>query len=185
MNIFLGVTLYQSFISDEFYHFMMNEYSNLEQYERLYQNENYWNGSDYSFIKDSTHSYIESNLKKHTKEYIGSDNIKLLNQWINIQAHDGYLPTHKHTGNISYAMYLKIPEYLKNYKDKRPNDLKYVEGSIQFNYGHDTSIFPSHTLIHPEEKMILMFPSEVQHYVYPFRDRESLRISVSGNITLL
>jgi hypothetical protein len=184
MNIFLGVSLYQSFISDEFYNFLMQEYKNLDSYEQLHQNENQWNGSDYVFVKDSTREYIQNELSKHTKEYVGLDRIKLSSQWINIQAHDGYLPTHKHTGNISYAIYLKIPEYLKNYKNKRDNDLRYVEGAIQFNYGHDTSLFPSYSLIHPEEKMILMFPSEVQHYVYPFRDRENLRVSVSGNITL-
>lgn len=181
-SIFLGVKIHQSTISDEFYNFLMTEYDNVESYERLYQNENFWGGSDYTFIKESTKEYIQENLRSHVKDYIGTTHVHLMNQWINIQAHDGYLPTHKHTGNISYVIYLKVPEYLNNYNGKRPNDIKYAEGAIQFNYGHENSLFPANTIIHPEEKMILMFPSEVQHYVYPFMDKESLRVSVSGNL---
>jgi uncharacterized protein (TIGR02466 family) len=184
-NIFLGINIYQSTISDDFYNFLLNEYNNLESYEKLYQNENFWGGSDYTFLKDSTRDYIQSNLIAHVKQYINTTDVSLRNQWINIQAHDGYLPTHKHTGNISYVIYMKIPDYLKNYKDKLPNDIKYAEGAIQFNYGHETSLFPCSTTVHPQEKMILMFPSELQHYVYPFRDRESLRVSISGNLQFI
>ena len=59
---------------------------------------------------------------------------------------------------------------------------KYVEGCIQFNFGYETSLSLAHIPIKPEEKMILIFPSEVYHYVYPFRDRESERVSISGNL---
>ena len=182
MSIFLGITIYQSTISDDFYSFLLKEYDNLQSYEKLYQNENFWGGSDYRFVKDSTRDYIQSNLITHVKHYINTINVSLRDQWINIQAHDGYLPTHNHTGNISYVIYLKVPDYLKNYKDKLPNDIGYSEGAIQFNYGHETSLFPCNTMIKPEEKMILIFPSEVYHYVYPFRDRESERVSISGNL---
>lgn len=181
-SIFLGVNIYQSHISNDFYNFLLSEYNNIETYERLHQNENFWGGSDYIFVKDSTRNYIQTNLIHHVKDYIDITNVSLMNQWINVQAHDGYLPTHKHTGNISYVIYLKVPEYLSNYNGKRRNDISYAEGAIQFNYGHETSLFANNMVIQPENKMILMFPSELQHYVYPFRDRESMRVSISGNL---
>ena len=180
----LGINIYKSNISTEFYKFLETEYSKIESYERLYQNENYWGGSDYIFIKDSTREYIKNNLTPHLKSYgIGKD-FTIRNQWLNVQAHDGYLPTHRHSGNISYVIYLKIPKYLNNYNGKRPNDIRYAEGSIQFNYGHPNSIFPNNLVVHPEERNILLFPSEIEHYVYPFKDKNSLRISISGNIDL-
>lgn len=178
----IGIQLYQSTISDEFYNFLLDQYTNhLESYKQLYQNENYWGGRDFEFLKLEHKNFIENQLSKHVTEYIGNNNLRLLNQWINIQAHDGFQPVHNHTGIISYVIYLKIPVYLQNYEGKRRQCIDYVEGAIQFNYGHANSLFPPQTLVYPEERMILMFPSEITHYVYPFRDRDSLRISISGN----
>jgi Putative 2OG-Fe(II) oxygenase len=183
MNLIpIGIQIYQSTISDVFYKFLLDQYENhLESYTRLYQNENYFDGKDYDFLKPEYKGFIEAQLSRHVQEYIGRHQLKLLNQWINIQAHDGFQPVHNHTGTISYVIYLKIPDYLKNYEDKRKQCIDYVEGAIQFNYGHANSLFPPQTVIYPEERMILMFPSEITHYVYPFRDRDSLRISISGN----
>lgn len=178
----LGPSIYQSYVTEEFFQFLTNEYKHIEKYERLFQNENQWNGKDYAFVNFENRKYVEDNLKSHVKEYVGTDSVELMNQWINVQAHDGFLPEHVHTGNLSYVIYLKLPDYLKNYYKKLPNDIKYVEGCIQFNFGHETSLSLAHIPIRPEEKMILMFPSEVYHYVYPFRDRESERVSISGNL---
>ncbi len=182
----IGVPIYQSFIKDEFYNFLLNEYlSEIKSYEKLHQNGNYFGGSDYIFVKDSTRNYVESNILYHVNEYISTDKLKLMNQWINVQAHDGFLPIHDHSGNISYVIYLKIPEYLKNYEDARKNDIPYSEGAIQFIFGHKTSVSYNSKMFYPEEKMILMFPSELCHYVYPFKDRSSLRVSISGNLSFL
>jgi len=178
----LGPRIYQSYISDDFYNFLMQEYKQLEKYERLYQNQNQFKGSDFRFVNDENRKYIEDNILVHVKEYINTDSLELMDQWINIQSHDGFLTNHKHTGNISYAIYLKIPGYLQNYNSVVQSDHSYTEGQIQFNYGYDTSLSSMHTNISPQEKMILLFPSEVYHYVYPFRDRESERVSISGNL---
>jgi len=120
MSIFLGITIYQSTISDDFYSFLLKEYDNLQSYEKLYQNENFWGGSDYRFVKDSTRDYIQSNLITHVKHYINTINVSLRDQWINIQAHDGYLPTHNHTGNISYVIYRKFQITSKTIKINYP-----------------------------------------------------------------
>jgi hypothetical protein len=181
-RIRIGVEIYQSRISDEFYSFLLNEYENyLESYEQLYQNENFWGGDDRLFLKNEHRNFVEQHLSKHVEEYIGNNDLQLKNQWINIQAHDGFLPMHDHFGVLSYVIYLKIPKYRANYLNKRRQQIDYVEGAIQFNYGHKNSLFPPQAIVYPEERMILMFPAELMHYVYPFRDRDSLRVSISGN----
>jgi hypothetical protein len=179
----LGIQIYQSTINKEFYNFLLNEYeNNLDTYPKIYQNQNFWNGTDYRFIKDENRDYVQGQLLVHAKEYIKTDNLKLRDQWINIQGHEGFVPLHTHSGNISYVIYLKIPQYLLNYYGKRNNDIQYAEGAIDFIYGHKNSLFPDDLSLYPEQGMILMFPSEVRHYVYPFKDKESKRVSIAGNL---
>jgi hypothetical protein len=182
----LGVRVYQSTIKKEFYNFLLNEYeNNLNAYPKLFQNQNYWGGGDYAFVKDDTREYVQSSLLLHVKEYIGTDQMTLRNQWINEQAHDGFVPLHKHSGNLSYVIYLKVPKYLLNYYGKRMTSIQYAEGAIDFIYGHKTSLFPDDLTLYPEEGMILMFPSELRHYVFPFKDKESKRVSISGNFDFI
>jgi hypothetical protein len=182
----LGVRVYQSTIKKEFYNFLLNEYeNNLDAYPKLFQNQNYWGGGDYAFVKDDTREYIQSSLIPHVKEYLGTDKMTLRDQWINVQAHEGFVPLHTHSGNLSYVIYLKVPRYLLNYYGKRRNDIQYAEGAIDFIYGHKTSLFPDDLTLYPEEGMVLMFPSELRHYVFPFKDKESQRVSISGNFDFI
>ena len=182
----LGIQIYQSEISNEFYDFLLSEYeNNLDSYPRILQNQNYWGGSDRAFLNDQTKPYIEKQVLKHAKEYVNYPNLSLRSQWINIQAHEGFVPLHTHSGNISYVIYLKVPDYLKNYYNKRNNAVRYAEGAIDFIYGHKNSLFPDDLSVYPREKMILMFPAEVRHYVFPFKDKESQRVSVAGNIEMI
>jgi|APCry1669189440_1035222.scaffolds.fasta_scaffold00068_14 hypothetical protein len=184
MNLIpVGIQIYQSSISDDFYKFLLDEYENhLGDYQPLEQNENFWNGgADFKFLKEEHRDYYNKQIGRHVNQYVGNNDLKLSNQWINVQAHDGFLPMHDHYGILSYVIYLKVPKFRANYFYKKKQDIGYVEGAIQFNFGYKNSLFPPQALIHPEEKMILIFPAEIQHYVYPFRDRESKRVSISGN----
>jgi hypothetical protein len=62
----LGVQIYKSKLSEEFYNFLLNEYeSNLINYTRMYQNENFWHGSDYSFVHSITRPTVEKHLFEH------------------------------------------------------------------------------------------------------------------------
>jgi len=113
----IGIQIYQSTISDELYKFLLDQYENhLESYNQLYQNENYFGGRDFEFLKPAHKQFVENQLSKHVIEYIGKNNLRLLNQWINIQAHDGFQPVHNHTGIISYVIYLKFPSTYKTMK---------------------------------------------------------------------
>ena len=80
---------------------------------------------------------------------------------------------------------MKVPEYLKKeyeHLQNRNNGLSYSEGCIEFFYGIKNELYPCSKKIIPQEGQILMFPSQVPHYVYPFKNPSAPRVSISGNL---
>ena len=188
MKIPLGIEIYSEIISDDFYNFLLTKYNGISDKRRKFQNHNFFNGGDYTFLEtESETSYYQQNILYHVNQYIGKTNYRIDDQWINVQAHNDFVPLHEHYGKISYVIYLKIPGYLQElYSSYNPHNhkgLSCVEGCIDFHYGIKNSLFPASKKIMPKEKQILMFPSEILHYVYPFSNPEETRVSVSGNLT--
>ena len=187
MKIPLGIEIYSEIISDDFYNFLLKQYEKvLENKQYRYQNHNFFNGGDFNFLDNSHKKYYEENLLYHVNQYVGNTNYLITDQWINLQAHDDFVSLHEHSGSISYVIYLKIPSYLREQysalKDYNHKGLPYSEGCIEFHYGIKTSLFSPSTRIAPIEKQILMFPSELLHYVYPFKNPSETRVSISGNL---
>lgn len=182
MLIPFGVKIYKEKLSDQYYNYLLNQYEdNLDSYKEVPINANYWGGSNREFMTGA-----DEEVTQHAQAYLKSlgleRNLKHHNQWINIQANDGFLGIHDHFGNISYVIYLKVPDCAKNYMTSKESAMPYAEGMISFLFGHQTSL--SSDIIHfiPEEGTIFMFPSELKHYVYPFKDKDSKRVSISGNL---
>ena len=106
------------------------------------------------------------------------------NLWINFQKKNEYNPRHGHSGDLSFVMFLKIPDELK--KENEEKQLVHNNrgsGTIKFHYGEN---LPFNKHAHeelPNEGDMFIFPAWLQHSVTPFfSDVE--RISVSGNINL-
>ena len=96
------------------------------------------------------------------------ENIHLAQCWLVSQYKNEYNPWHKHSGNFSAAMYLKIPEGMNAFLDKEYNDHYPSSGLIQFMYG-EAQDFRSDTLMcKPEVGKMFLFPSWLRHSVYPF-----------------
>ena len=107
--------------------------------------------------------------------------------WVNYQKQTEFNPRHHHTGIYSFVVWMKIPT---NFEDQRK--LKIAESTSNFisNFcfdyknmlGHETgSVYP----MSPEmEGVMLFFPSELNHAVYPFYNCDEERISISGNLML-
>ena len=96
------------------------------------------------------------------------DNIHLAQSWIVSQYKHEYNPWHKHSGNFSAVMYLKIPKGMNNFMDKEYEDHYPSSGLIQFMYG-ESQDFRSDTLMcKPEVGKMFLFPSWLRHSVYPF-----------------
>ena len=96
------------------------------------------------------------------------DNIHIAQCWLVSQYKNEYNPWHKHSGNFSSVMYLKIPEGMNDFMDREYNDHYPASGLIQFMYG-EAQDFRSDTLMcKPEVGKMFLFPSWLRHSVYPF-----------------
>ena len=134
------------------------------------------------FMKESCLLYLQQMIKKN-RSYewnkmtgLGTpvnlhpsiDNIHIAQCWLVSQYKNEYNPWHKHSGNFSSVMYLKIPEGMNDFMDKEYNDHYPASGLIQFMYG-EAQDFRSDTLMcKPEVGKMFLFPSWLRHSVYPF-----------------
>ena len=96
------------------------------------------------------------------------DNIHLVHSWIVSQYAGEYNPYHHHGGDISAVLYLKIPdgmeeELKKEYEDHYPSN-----GLIEFMYGENQDMRSDNVKFKPEVGTMLLFPSYLKHFVYPF-----------------
>ncbi len=153
------------------------------------------------------HYFLEKNINQF-KEYIASvileyeektQYLKSLNfldknchltidkPWINLQKKNEFLPNHCHDGVISYSLWIKIPydEQEETYHKK----LKEQQSLYSFEFSYTNilgrlSTFPV-KVTKQIEGYLIMFPSNLNHCVYPFYTSEGNRISISGNIKFL
>ena len=100
--------------------------------------------------------------------------------WVNYQRQHEFNPPHDHSDDLSFVIYLKIPEEIKkeynNYKGKSSGP-----GGISFIYGEGNRQAITYQAHFPEEKDLFIFPAWLKHYVAPFKS-DVERISVSGNL---
>ena len=96
------------------------------------------------------------------------ENINVAQTWIVSQYKNEYNPWHKHSGNFSGVIYLKIPKDMDIAYDKEFKDHYPASGLIEFMYG-EAQDFRSDTLkFKPEVGKFVLFPSRLRHTVYPF-----------------
>ena len=124
--------------------------------------------------------FIGKAVDFYQKQYPGYlKNIKLLDKplplmfarpWINYQKENQYIPIHTHDGVLSYSIWLKIP----------------VESIFEFSYNSIVGDSIRHRLIldYKDEGSLILFPSQLNHMVYPFVKSKEIRIGISGNILL-
>lgn len=104
---------------------------------------------------------------------------KLESLWINYMKNGEFNPEHTHDGDISFVIYLKIPELLKK-ECEQNNANSPGPGSITFSFGERMNYFTTAHNFFPEEGDLFMFPATLRHIVFPFKS-DCVRISVSGN----
>jgi hypothetical protein len=100
--------------------------------------------------------------------------------WINYQKANEFNPPHDHDGKLSFVIYLKIPEELKQ-ENKKYVGKSCGPGGIQFLYGNGPRDCISYMSYFPEELDMFIFPAWLKHWVSPFKS-DCERISVSGNV---
>ena len=92
----------------------------------------------------------------------------LNDDWVNFQKQNEFNPAHCHGGIYSFVIWLKCPSPA-TFQFTYPNTLG---GLNHLSYNTDTSY----------ENMMILFPAQLLHQVYPFYNSDEERVSISGNI---
>ena len=152
-----------------------------------------------SYYKNFISTLLDPLLREHINEYtyikqqstLATDcPIELTQAWMVLQEKYEFNPIHSHTGVFSFVIWLKIPYScaLDEYKTKggNSNPLDKFPGTFHFLATSDFRATASEKIVLDStyEKTILIFPSDLQHCVYPFYTSDEYRISVSGNLYL-
>ena len=108
--------------------------------------------------------------------------------WVNYQKQNEFNPLHHHSGIYSFVIWMKIPI---SWEEQNKKDIARKSNSpsialFQFAYQNILGELAFHRYeSSPEDEgIMLFFPSQLNHLVYPFYDCDEDRISVSGNIVL-
>lgn len=155
-----------------------------------------------SYFKDKIFEYIQNYIKeiaiyRNLPEYNFKYHLEDL--WINFQKTKDFNAPHYHSSDISFVIYIDIPEKIK-LEDSVERGFK--NGSISFMYGQNlrkndpnnftftnavnSFISPITQISHlPSNGEMFIFPSYLSHYVSPFFTKNVERISVAGNINLI
>ena len=106
------------------------------------------------------------------------------NLWINYQKANEYNPPHKHSGDLSFVIYLQVPDEIKREHSERIGQHRNEgPGMILFDYGMDMPFSRSRIRHMPKTGDAFIFPAWLVHHVHAFKS-DVERISVSGNIIL-
>ena len=106
--------------------------------------------------------------------------------WVNFQKQHEFNPMHNHSGIYSFVVFMKIPTvwkeqceipFVKESNSPKASAFEFVYIDIMGNISQYTYCLDSSF-----EGIMLFFPAEMMHQVYPFYNCEEERITISGNI---
>lgn len=133
-------------------------------------------------ITEHVETYLQT-LSYHLQSTVISP-WKLSELWINYQKANDFNPLHDHNADLSFVLYVQVPEELKTEKERYnqinrgpdPGTITFTFGEYTYPFVHNQKVFM------PERGDIFIFPSTLRHMVMPFKTPDIERISVSGNI---
>ena len=139
--------------------------------------------SFFTWVANCSNVYIKTHLQHQgdaeDKETMKNKNIKglnLHNSWIVNQVAGDFNPPHMHSGVLSAAGWLIIPESLE--KGEEREEAGWIEWLFADPHPFVNPKYP----FKPQVGKIMFFPSWLQHQVYPFRGK-GIRRSISFNVT--
>ncbi len=178
-------------ITDEFKNLLLKE--GLESCTKQYDYQNRLAGiiqkefrfRDYNVLLP----YVDEFLKMYTKIFEQWKGVPfkippsylLRAMWINYQRKNEFNPPHDHADDLSFVIYLKVPEEIKK-EFKEYKGRSSGPGGISFIYGEGNRQAITYQSHFPEEGDMFIFPAWLKHFVAPFK-ADVERISVSGNIS--
>ena len=128
-----------------------------------------------NFLMNCTSEWIKQEFNKNITKFI------ILNSWIVRQFKNEYNPTHWHSGHISGAGFLKVPKDLGKHYQNKENKKEYRGGNLQLIHGSRMFSSKSTMNIKPEVGDFYFFPNYLMHTVFPFKETDEERRSISFN----
>ena len=126
------------------------------------------------FLANVTSEWIKFETGKKITEF------NVSSSWIVRQFKNEYNPIHWHSGHISGAGFLKVPSTLgKHIQNKE--DVEYLGGTLNLIHGTRQFLSNSTQKIIPKVGDFYFFPHYLMHTVYPFKDTDEERRSISFN----
>ena len=139
--------------------------------------------SFFTWVANCSNTYIKAHLQHQgdaeDNKTMANKNIQglnLHNSWIVNQVAGDFNPPHMHSGVLSAAGWLMIPESLE--KGEEREEAGWIEWLFADPHPFVNPKYP----FKPQVGKIMFFPSWLQHQVYPFRGR-GIRRSISFNVT--
>ena len=131
-------------------------------------------------IFDTNKDFYSSKIDKNIL------NISMTGFWVNFQKKFEFNPIHSHDGDFSFVIWMNIPYHWENeIKSEivKESNTHNAVGNFVFVYAHDNQVKCSHITMSPEMNgKMAIFPSYLNHMVYPFYTSDNVRVSISGNI---
>ena len=134
-------------------------------------------------IPESERPKIRDLVNNLTDASIQQDPNNSFQIWVNYMEKHEFNPMHNHSGFLSFVIWNKIPfdveEEMKLYPDVANNMCSF----FAFIHGSPPQQFPI-KISKEMQNYICMFPSNLNHCVYPFYTSDDYRVSFAGNIFL-
>ena len=127
-----------------------------------------------NFLKFCINNWIKITLNKEIKKF------EILNSWVVRQFKNEYNPTHWHSGHISGAGFLKVPSSFGKHKQNKQTK-EYRGGNLQLIHGSKMFLCESTLNIIPKVGDFYFFPNYLMHTVFPFKESDEERRSISLN----
>lgn len=128
-----------------------------------------------SFLGNATRAWVKNSANKEITKF------NVNSSWVVSQYADEYNPVHWHNGHISGAGFLKVPS---TFGETFQEDKKNLNGQLTLIHGQRAFMSDSQFKIIPKVGDFYIFPHYLMHTVYPFKDTDEERRSISFNASI-
>ena len=126
-----------------------------------------------NFLASCVSKWLSLDIKKNITKF------EVKETWVVRQFQNEYNPTHWHGGHISGAGFLKLPKSFGNHVQGK--NKQFQGGNLQLIHGSRMFLSPSTFNIKPIVGDFYFFPNYLMHTVFPFKDTNEERRSISFN----
>ena len=128
-----------------------------------------------TFLANATQAWIKGVLRTEITKF------NINSSWIVSQYANEYNPVHWHNGHISGAGFLKVPS---TFGETFQKDKKNLNGKLSLIHGQRAFMCDAQYKITPKVGDFYIFPHYLMHTVYPFKDTDEERRSISFNAVI-